>query len=239
MNIEELAKYSRIDHIFLELTTDCNMRCTYCGTSEPDRTFETMPNNPKAITEFVKQNFDTSVSIQLNGHGETTILPWWTEVANELLDYRIGIITNMVRSLNEHELLTMSKFAAITVSVDVPDPLLHRQIRRGGNLENIMLNMKEIRKLNKAMHFKASAVCHNVFLDNCLEFLDWIIKNDFNSAIICHMNVMEKLKNICNVNPPNFALKENIEKLKTFVNLAAKKRFNLELQGPLYAITNN
>lgn len=85
--------------------------------------------------------------VQINGHGESTLLPYWTNVARNLLDgdFELSIITNMARELTDEEVDIFSKFAFIETSIDSSDRIINRDIRRKVDVRTQYSNLLRIR----------------------------------------------------------------------------------------------
>lgn len=163
------------------------------------------------------------------------MLPWWTEIAEPLLDsgYLLCLITNMKRKFTEHEVDILSRFVSISISCETSDPVMHRKIRRGGNLGNLVDNIRRIKNKGTAVHLTLSAVCHNVFLDDALTFLDWAIDLGVKSMVVCNMDVLPILQEICWVDKPDMTVPENASKLKALYHRANELGFPIEFQGLL------
>ena len=103
-------------HLDITFTSDCNLRCTYCAVSEPGYTGEHL--TIEAISEiyrFVEVN--KIETIQLSGHGETTMIDDWTNIVSPFLDKaRCSIISNFSRPFSENEIDTLLKLDQIMIS---------------------------------------------------------------------------------------------------------------------------
>jgi wyosine [tRNA(Phe)-imidazoG37] synthetase (radical SAM superfamily) len=85
--------------------------------------------------------------VNVNGHGETTMVVGWHERVTALADagFSLSIITNFARLLSEDELAAMARIKNITVSVDTHNPEILRKVRRHVSLGNILTNMTATR----------------------------------------------------------------------------------------------
>lgn len=132
--------------VHLELTTDCNLRCTYCAVSQPGYPVTTMAAD--RLGDLVEQLKSNGVRhVQINGHGESTLLPYWKDVAGNLAvnDFELSIITNMARELTEEEVDVFSKFAFIETSIDSSDRAINRDVRRKVDVRTQYSNLLRIR----------------------------------------------------------------------------------------------
>jgi MoaA/NifB/PqqE/SkfB family radical SAM enzyme len=79
----------------------------------------------------------------VNAHGETTMVPGWHHLVNELAEagVELQIITNFARLLSTDELAAMARIRRITISIDTHRPEVLRSIRRRVSLKNILTNM--------------------------------------------------------------------------------------------------
>jgi MoaA/NifB/PqqE/SkfB family radical SAM enzyme len=132
--------------VHLELTSDCNLRCTYCAVSQP--TYQAVDfelGSLDALLENLERN--NVRHVQINGHGETTMLSYWTQVATRLLDrhLELSIITNMARELTEEEVDVFSRFAFIETSIDSSDRIINRDIRRKVDVRTQYSNLLRVR----------------------------------------------------------------------------------------------
>ncbi|MBM5799967.1 MAG: radical SAM protein [Cyanobacteria bacterium K_DeepCast_35m_m2_023] len=134
----------------VEVTTACNLRCTYCPVSQPwyEPRSMTLDTFDQVLALLADQDPQT-LQVHLNGHGETTIHPQWLSFAQRVLDlgFRPQLITNLSRPLAVDEAAALARFAVICVSLDTVDPLLLRQMRRSVELKTIEANLKLIRTL--------------------------------------------------------------------------------------------
>lgn len=161
MSLLLTSKYTH--HAFLELTSRCNLRCVYCAVSQPSYQSE----------DFDLSRFDALISdlkergihsLNLNGHGETTMIKDWHRLCNRLLseDIKLVIITNLSRRLTDEEVETLSQFHAITASCDTVDSEFFTKMRRSAKLEIFYENIERIqaasRKINHEPVWGWSAV---------------------------------------------------------------------------------
>ena len=146
----DLVTSPTTDTIFLELTSRCNLRCTYCAVSQP--TYRGIDLALDGFDNFLEQMRSRGVRlITMNGHGESTIVKDWEIYADRLADagFRLHITTNMAKRLTPSEISAMSRFERILVSLDSVDPALVAQLRRGTNLETILANIASVQQFAK------------------------------------------------------------------------------------------
>ena len=147
----ELIASPTTDTIFLELTSRCNLRCTYCAVSQP--TYRGIDLALDGFDNFLEQMRARGVRlITMNGHGESTIVKDWEVYSDRLADagFRLHITTNMAKRLTPSEIATLSRFERILVSVDSIDPQLVAHLRRGTNIETILANIAAVQEFAKS-----------------------------------------------------------------------------------------
>ncbi len=144
-SIEQLLASPSTDTVFIEFTSRCNLRCVYCAVSQP--TYRGIDLPLEGFENFVEQMKARDVKlVNLNGHGESTILKGWEAYADRLADagFRIHITTNLAKRLRTEEVAAFSRFERILVSIDTVDAELLARLRRGANLETILGNIRTI-----------------------------------------------------------------------------------------------
>jgi len=142
MNIDEMLEVKNLYHVMIEITTDCNMRCSYCLVSQPSWQFLTLNSGLahrlideiKALEPFV---------VHIHGHGETTMIDGWCDYADKLFDAGIGvsICTNLSKTYDDREIDFLSRMTGVTVSLDTIDVELFSKLRRGGDIRNVLYNL--------------------------------------------------------------------------------------------------
>jgi hypothetical protein len=131
-----------VESAFIEITSRCNLRCVYCAVSQPDYVGQDMPAD--LLDEVISILKARQVKfMQVNAHGETTMVPGWHHLVNELAEagVELQIITNFARLLSTDELAAMARIRRITISIDTHRPEVLRSIRRRVSLKNILTNM--------------------------------------------------------------------------------------------------
>jgi hypothetical protein len=127
---------------YIEITSQCNLRCVYCAVSQPQYVGNDMEEGLFDDVVQVLKTRDIG-SIVVSGHGETTMVPGWHHRVHELAaaGIELQIITNFARLLSPEELAAMARIRQITISIDTHRPEVLRRIRRRVSLGNILINM--------------------------------------------------------------------------------------------------
>ncbi|HZL98637.1 MAG TPA: radical SAM protein [Planctomycetota bacterium] len=134
----------RPQQVLLELTSRCNLRCIYCAVSQPDYKGSDLQITREEVVEQIVSLGPSE--FQISGHGETTLIPGWVELAQALLKRGLAVtmISHMNKNLSEEEVDAFSRFKRITVSCDTHDPAVYQRLRRGGRLERVANNIRRI-----------------------------------------------------------------------------------------------
>lgn len=143
--VEEHLLGMRPQEVLFELSTRCNLRCIYCAVSQPDyvgRDLE-VTDRESLVEQLVALGPEL---FQINGHGESTLVDGWVDLARALLErgLAITVISHLNKPMTEEEIDTMARFLRITVSCDTSDPDVYRRLRRGGLLERVERNIQRI-----------------------------------------------------------------------------------------------
>lgn len=143
---DQLLSVPFIHNVILSITTRCNLRCTYCGVSQPQ--YEGRDLDLAHFDDWAADFKKNGVRlININGHGETTMIPGWEDCARKLLDagFMVSITSNFAKEFSEAEVEVFSRMSHILVSIDTVDRKLFREIRRHGDVRGLLFNMQRIK----------------------------------------------------------------------------------------------
>ena len=146
----------------LELTSNCDLRCVYCAVSQPDYRGQDL-----AIDDFdalVDQLVSRGIRmIQINGHGETTIIRGWHDRVRALTGrgLRVSLISNFARLFSSLELEALAEVEEIAISIDTHDPEVLKKLRRRVSLGNILVNMAGVRMAARMLDHAEPQFCWN------------------------------------------------------------------------------
>jgi molybdenum cofactor biosynthesis enzyme MoaA len=136
----------RCDHAHFEITSKCNLSCVYCAVSQPDYHGLTLAQDQATrVADWLVANNVTNIN--LNGHGETTIVPGWEKIVQPLLESqaKCHIITNASKTYSDSEIAALCRLNTITISCDTLDPQLHARLRRKSKLRDVLHTISRIR----------------------------------------------------------------------------------------------
>jgi MoaA/NifB/PqqE/SkfB family radical SAM enzyme len=130
--------------VYVEMTSRCNLRCVYCPVSQPDYQGEDLEMDVEALARLLRRCHPAEV--QMSGHGETTMLPYWTGVTRQLLEHGLPLTltTNLAKRMSDDEVDVLSRFRALKVSVDTTDAELQGRLRRNVRLERIEETLRRV-----------------------------------------------------------------------------------------------
>ena len=212
----DLLRISHTYEAMIEITTACNLRCAYCNVSMPDWKDTNLPTDKydNIVTGLLARQVQV---VHLHGHGETTIIPGWYKLANQLLDLgiRVSICSNLMKSFEPIELNTLSKLSNLTVSIDTVDHDLFKKLRCGGTLQRLMHNLITIRNIAKAnnrhLNVSWSIVVCNLSLDGLIDLVKEAINLRINGLTFCNLgyfdNPLRKVQ-LCHIAEMSTEVKE-------------------------------
>lgn len=130
----------------LHLTTDCNMRCNFCGAWEygKEKRYISLKNAKNALSEARLKGYRITT---LTG-GEPTLHPEFCEVLKDafLLGYWTVVTTNGL-NISEKMLKTFKSCnTLVRVSLHSMDCTLHREITGGDTLSIILANIQLLKQ---------------------------------------------------------------------------------------------
>jgi MoaA/NifB/PqqE/SkfB family radical SAM enzyme len=147
--------YSDVTHwISMELTSRCNLRCVYCPKSWDKK-------EGKRVFDFPEELIAPSMKtlrqrglwgVIASGIGESTLRKGWQGICRTFHDagLNLTIISNFSRPMNDEDLDALIRFNFIQVSIDTADPELFARLRRGGRVENLVMNIDKVRDYAKS-----------------------------------------------------------------------------------------
>jgi MoaA/NifB/PqqE/SkfB family radical SAM enzyme len=189
----------------LELTSACNLRCTYCTVSQPHYVGAAMPEETVAAALAGLRALKVD-SVALNGHGETTTLQSWPEVAEALrrTGARVHLTSNLARVFTPDELDALSGLTSIVVSLDTDDAELLRRTRRGASLGTILENVRRVKEAARRRSvrcplFVASCVVHTRNVMHLDRFVRFALGNGFRGFSFCNLNRSPEVPGALNV----------------------------------------
>jgi MoaA/NifB/PqqE/SkfB family radical SAM enzyme len=144
---------SKVQGLIIEVTSKCNLRCTYCTKAykpyddlpfvNTDLTDESLRN----LHEFCVRNSVKDVA--LSGIGETAMFEGWgTRIAMFLDDPRINVylVSNFTRPFVSSDLEALCKVNVVQVSFDSADAEMVRKMRSKARLAIIVDNIRKVRR---------------------------------------------------------------------------------------------
>jgi MoaA/NifB/PqqE/SkfB family radical SAM enzyme len=148
--VSELLAAAPLHEVRLALTTRCNLRCVYCAVSQNAYHGEDLPKElARKALQIIPQIVDKEriYAVNVNGHGETTFVPGWTETCTALLDENLPLVltTNLAKSLSKEEAEVLARMRALNVSIDSSDAGVLRRMRRNVDVRQILTNITFIR----------------------------------------------------------------------------------------------
>ncbi|NBX68920.1 MAG: hypothetical protein EBR01_08165, partial [Proteobacteria bacterium] len=97
-DFESLLQVSHTDKVLIEFTSRCNLKCPFCTVSHPDYRGG---DNSLEVEELIPKLKERRVNrIEINNHGETTIINGWEKAAEKLLEasFEVSITSNLAKS---------------------------------------------------------------------------------------------------------------------------------------------
>jgi len=128
----------------IELTSACNYSCAMCAVSLPTYHPKTLPRDRVFQLIYEIASTGTPVShIQLSGHGESTILPWFGDLIKHIRKVlprertTIGFHTNGSRLDRLAQLLVEYRVNTVAVSIDGGSREVFDEVRGEGSFEKL------------------------------------------------------------------------------------------------------
>ena len=141
-----LVKPNSVRSWSIELTSRCNLRCTYCSVPHwpaygaADMTVDQVSK----ILSLLKEGSINQLSV--SGRGELTYLEGWMEFVQFFLNFGIPLhtVTNLAKPLTWEEAELLARFNYLAISIDSADQEQMKRVRKGADLRNIIYNVEMI-----------------------------------------------------------------------------------------------
>lgn len=143
---------SNIHGVIIEVTSECNLRCTYCAKAHP--AYDELPfvnTNLADDTLFALYDFCKAKgikSVTLSGVGETAMREGWEKRLSRFLDddeIEVHLVSNLTRSLTPDDLDALCKLKVLQISFDSADPEAVRKMRSKARLSHIVENIERLK----------------------------------------------------------------------------------------------
>jgi MoaA/NifB/PqqE/SkfB family radical SAM enzyme len=149
---------ARLDSIAIEVTSKCNLRCSYCPKA--DDVLEAMPGANDDMTDemigalyrYCKEAEIKNVTLSVVG--ETTMFPGWHKRIAQFLDdpeIAAHMVSNFQRLLSDEDLEALTKFSALQISFDSSELEMVRKLRGKADLRTITYNIIRLRQKGREL----------------------------------------------------------------------------------------
>ncbi|MCB9396498.1 MAG: radical SAM protein [Acidobacteria bacterium] len=220
---------NRTDTVWIELTSHCNLRCTYCHQSVP--TFHAKDMDVGDFPRLVEHLQAMGVQeVVAQGRGETHFLEHWHHYVDQIQAAGIAVsgVMNLAKDYSEEEMLTLSRYRSITVSVDTVDRELTKRIRRSSDIRQILYNQTRIVATALAQGTKPPRIIWNCVTNDqvVMGLCEWISMgialgvSEFNLALLSKFTHVPDALNVDHVTTlPDGPFLEALQIIETAVAL--------------------
>jgi MoaA/NifB/PqqE/SkfB family radical SAM enzyme len=148
---------ARPQTILIEVTSKCNLRCSYCHKA--DDVLESLPGANDDMSDdmivelygYCKTAGVKNVSLSLGG--ETTMRAGWSRRIEQFLadpEIETHMVSNFVRLFDDDDLRALARLDQLQVSIDSADFAMMRKLR-GADLRTISYNMIRLRQMGRVI----------------------------------------------------------------------------------------
>lgn len=218
----------------VELTSLCNLRCTYCSVSHPDYRGQTSTLRESDIVNLAQQ-LDCK-KIQLHLHGESTVRKGWAELCQSLTSqgFELSLLSNLSQNFNQFEIEVLSQLD-LWVSIDTIDNELFKKMRRGSELGEVLRNLLRInayrRKKGISHRYKWNSVLCKETLSSLPDLIQAASELGVKFISFCNLTEIKGLEGATSlwkdINQVPFVISE----LKKNINLLQDLKIDFEFQG--------
>jgi MoaA/NifB/PqqE/SkfB family radical SAM enzyme len=149
---------ARMHSVAIEVTSKCNLRCSYCHKS--DDVLEAMPGANDDMSDqmiadlysYCKVEGIRNVTLSLGG--ETTMNAGWQHRIAQFLDdpeMETFMVSNFARVLSDEDLGALSKIRSLQISFDSSELGMVRKLRSRADLRTITYNIIRLRQKGREL----------------------------------------------------------------------------------------
>jgi hypothetical protein len=218
----------------IELTSLCNLKCTYCSVSHPDYRGQNSPLTETDIIELSEQL--TCKNIQLHLHGESTVRNDWAELCRSLTSkgFEISLLSNLSKHFTDFEISVLAELD-LWVSIDTVENDRFKKIRRGSELGEVLTNMLRInayrRKLNIQRQYKWNSVLCQETISKLPQLIEVASELNVRFISFCNLTEIKGLEGATSIWKVPDQIPGVLEKLKNIVQLLEHYKIGYEFQG--------
>ncbi len=160
---------ARVRAVAIEVTSKCNLRCTYCYKA--DDLMEALPGaNEDMSDEMIRGLYrycrDSGIRrVVLSAVGETTMTAGWQHRIAQFIEdtsMETFMVSNFARLFNEDDLDALAKIGSLQISFDSSDVEMVRKLRSRADLRTITYNIIRLRQkgreLDRHQHLTVNCV---------------------------------------------------------------------------------
>jgi len=203
-DIDSLLVSDRLVVAMVEHTTKCNLKCSYCKVSQKGWKGKELP--PDVSMRVMEQIAAMHPEIVImHGHGETTIATGWVEHSERYhnMGIKLSICSNLAKRFTDEEIDALARFRHIAVSIDTLDASLFSELRKGGEIETVLRNMRIIQERALERHndlsFTWSVVCCDRTMPGILDLVKTGIALGVSGFTFCNLSKYADLRSDINL----------------------------------------
>jgi radical SAM protein with 4Fe4S-binding SPASM domain len=168
MTFAKLRRFHFPTHLFIEPTTQCNLKCLHCGRTYWKERDQYRDMDLEMFKSLVSEAAELGVNaITIQGLGEPLLHPQIFEMVNHA--QQAGIFTRFntnftIMDAEKAENLVKSRHGEVTVSIESVDPDMYADIRRKGTLDTVLSNMRLLADTKKRLGMDTPKIRVNAVL---------------------------------------------------------------------------
>jgi MoaA/NifB/PqqE/SkfB family radical SAM enzyme len=148
--------------LLVELTSKCNLSCRMCNIHHAAKSGTTIDD---ALLEMTYEFAKTVSTVYPFGLGEPLLHPNIAEIVGKYKSSgpSVGMVTNgMLLTKDISRELILKGLDQLVISVDAADASLFAEIRKGGDLQRILENIRTMNELKKSFNLQNPFLAFNV-----------------------------------------------------------------------------
>jgi len=264
----------KIEDYIVSITNKCNLRCIYCPQSADKKRLGEKANEAKikfdhvwtSSYEFYQAKLDKDLflntldylckhglkRLHFIGLGEFFIIKEWKDILNTIFKKYpklfVAVVTNFsLNKFSDDDIKTLLKLNELKVSCDTLDPALFDEIRVGGNLNNLIHNLKKIYNAKKEANQSSPIMTFNVtesdkivssLLDLCKFATQYDMNINISNLFYAQDTVLDKTKSLKKISEidDDESLKYTWEIINSLFKRMKAENIKCEFDqiGPLY-----